>query len=110
MNKGSNSIASAQDLVADDMSEALSSSSDDDAVGDDDNIDDAAAAATAMPSAPVRAGDSNSDGNANKNTTKRVHSIAHANTEAKSVVLSHIDIETGGARCGIVQLSAVAHD
>ena len=110
MNKESDSITSEQEMVADDLSEVLSSSSDDDTVGDDNNIGDIVAAAAAAPSTPVRAGNTISDGNNKKNTTKRVHSIAHTDIENKSIVLFHVDIETGGEHCGIVQLSAVAHD
>ena len=97
MNKESDSITSEQEMVADDISEVLSSSSDDDAVGNDNNIGDIVAAAAATPSTPVRGSNATSDGNNKKNTTKRVHSIAHTDVENKSIVLFHIDICLHGA-------------
>ena len=36
------------------------------------------------------------------------HSIAHSFIEDEKLVLFHIDVETGGARVGMMQLSAVA--
>ena len=86
------------------------SSSDDDSMGNDDDVVDMVAAADAAPSTPVRAGNAISDGDNKKNTANRVDSIAHTDIESKSIALFHVDTEPGGEYCGIIQLSAVAHD
>ena len=39
-----------------------------------------------------------------------VHSIMHDDWEAKSVIIFNIDVEHGGRKCGIMQLSCMADD
>ena len=73
----------------------------------------AVAAAAAIPSTPAKQYDTNDATTAAAKPAakpRRIHSIAHEQIINKSLVLFHVDIETGGEHCGIIQLSAVAHD
>ena len=45
-----------------------------------------------------------------KTQRRSQHSIAHQELAANNCILVHVDIESGGDKCGIVQLSYVTYD